>query len=506
MGADVQPIVVWLRNDLRMDDHEPLWLATLRGQGHVVPVYCVDPRMWANGPLGFPKMGAKRAQFVIEALAALRARLQKAGGDLVIRVGHPEAIIPQVAASVNAKGVYYHEEPTREERTVADAVIRAVGEASTVQSMWGATLYHVDDLPYPAAELPSVFTNFRKDVERQSRVRPPRDAPKTLQALPDGLAPGELPCLSTFNDSFVREPLDERGVIPFKGGEDEANTRLQAYFWEHDALQEYKETRNGLIGANYSSKFSPWLALGCISPRRIWQQVQAYERQRVKNDSTYWLIFELIWRDFFRFLGVAAGTSLFKRGGVRGRDYEWSRDKAVFARWCEGQTGVPFIDANMRELSATGFMSNRGRQNVGSFLAKTLKVDWRWGAAWFESTLIDYDPTSNWGNWQYVSGVGNDPRDRVFNVVGQAKRYDANGAFVRRWCPELKRLPDGIIHEPDARPARELQRFGVELGVNYPRPILDMQALAREYEQRNKSRGRGRNRGNRGRNRRSRRG
>ncbi|MEM1350535.1 MAG: DASH family cryptochrome, partial [Myxococcota bacterium] len=451
MGFADRPIVVWLRNDLRVDDHEPLWLAARHAKGRVVPVYCVDPRQWADSSLGFEKMGARRAQFVRESLASMRAGLQRLGADLVVRVGHPEDIIPALAAEVDARGVYYHDEPTHEERRVAEAVESASSDVgATPRAIWGATLYHIDDLPYEVRDLPGVFTHFRKDVERRARVRDPKDAPESLGALPAGLEPGVLPELDGFNASFQPEPLDERAVLAFRGGEDEAHSRLEAYFWEFDALRRYKETRNGLVGANYSSKFSPWLAAGCISPRRIWKQVKEYERERVRNDSTYWLLFELIWRDYFRFLGAAEDTNLFKVGGIQKRRYDWSTNEETFARWCTGMTGVPFVDANMRELNATGFMSNRGRQNVGSFLAKTLEIDWRWGAAYFESKLLDYDPTSNWGNWQYVSGVGNDPRDRVFHVVGQARRYDPNGQYVRLWCPELAELPDALVHEPYA--------------------------------------------------------
>jgi deoxyribodipyrimidine photo-lyase len=268
---------------------------------------------------------------------------------------------------------------------------------------------------------------------------------------------------------------DPRGVLPFRGGESEALRRIQTYFWENDQLKVYKETRNGLLGADYSSKFSLWLAYGCISPRQIYEEVKRYEAERVANDSTYWLIFELIWRDYFRFITLKYGSRLFKVSGIQyNLELKWNHRRDLFDKWVNGQTGVPFIDANMRELQLTGFMSNRGRQNVASFLAKDLKIDWTWGAAYFESQLIDYDVCSNWGNWNYVAGVGNDPREnRYFNIYTQATRYDEKGEYVKTWLPELVNVPASLIHQVWNLNDAAKKQYEVRLGVNYPSPIIN---------------------------------
>ena len=263
--------------------------------------------------------------------------------------------------------------------------------------------------------------------------------------------------------------FDSRGVLNFRGGETEAIKRLNHYFWQEDCLKEYKETRNGMLGADYSSKFSPWLAHGCISPRYIYQEVTKYETQRVKNDSTYWLIFELLWRDFFRFTAVKYGDRLFYRSGLKNVHLAWQEDWSLFEVWCEGQTGYPLVDANMRELKTTGFMSNRGRQNVASFLTKNLGINWQMGAEWFESLLIDYDVCSNWGNWNYVAGIGNDGRqNRYFNIVKQSKNYDAKGDYLRHWLPEIASIRGDKIHEPWTLSTQEQQQFGIKLGKDYP--------------------------------------
>ena len=200
------------------------------------------------------------------------------------------------------------------------------------------------------------------------------------------------------------------------------------------------------------------------------------------NDSTYWLVFELLWRDFFQFQFAKHGAAFFGPQGIRGdaAGKDWDHDHEAFERWAAGETGVPFVDANMRELNATGFMSNRGRQNVASFLADALNVDWRWGAAYFESRLVDYDVCSNWGNWAYQAGVGNDSRDGHFDVLSQAERYDPNAEYVRRWLPELEGLPADYAHRPWTLSEGLETTYCVEVGVDYPRPMLDVEARYRE--------------------------
>jgi deoxyribodipyrimidine photo-lyase len=207
----------------------------------------------------------------------------------------------------------------------------------------------------------------------------------------------------------------------------------------------------------------------------ILEEVKRYEKERKKNDSTYWLIFELIWRDYFRFISRKHGSRIFKIGGLKNQIDLWKRDVANFELWKSGQTGIPFVDANMRELKSTGFMSNRGRQIVASFLVNDLGIDWTWGASYFESLLVDYDVCSNWGNWMYVAGVGNDPReDRYFNILRQAKNYDKYGDYVRVWIPELNVIRDFDVHQPWNLSTGFLKSIGIELGKNYPYPLVDL--------------------------------
>lgn len=459
--------VLWFRNDLRVHDHAAL-VEAAKTSTALVPVYIIDPRAWQSKAWGIPRMSARRVQFLLESVQDLRTSLERLGSTLVVRVGAPEEILPALIQEVQADALFLHEEVTSEELALDDAVFRKVPEAVDVRYFWGSTLYDIDDLPFDVTRMPEVFGQFRREVEREIRPRRPLAVPQHLPALPENLSRGEIPTLSDLG--IIPLPVDKRAGFTFTGGETAGCARVEAWVWTQDRLRTYKETRNGLVGDAYSSRLSPWLALGCLSPRWVQAEIQRYEAARVRNEDTYWLTFELLWRDYFRFWALKHGTTLFKREGPKQRSYEWSTDRRRFDAWRVGQTGEPFVDACMRELAATGWLSNRGRQNAASYLAKTLGIDWRLGAAWFEYHLLDYDVCSNWGNWTYVAGVGSDPRDRVFNVVLQAERYDPDGAYVTLWVPELQGLPPAIARAPYRHPA-ELKKVGLMLGSAYPARI-----------------------------------
>lgn len=477
-----QRILIWYRNDLRLHDHEPLYRASDRrlAASHIIPIYCFDPRQFDTTSYGFPKTGAFRAQFLLESVADLRASLRSLGSDLIIRVGLPEVILPAIAQELGISVIYFSKETTSEESRVETALQHVIAPLKIdFKTFWGHTLYHPDNLPFTVQELPEVFTRFRKEVEKYATVNPTFPTPKQLPPLPD-IQAGALPQLADFG---LELPVMDEPVTCFAGGETAGLARLHHYFWLQDHLKGYKETRNGMLGVDYSSKFSPWLALGCLSPRYIYQQVQEYETQRVKNDSTYWLIFELLWRDYFRFISAKHGNKIFRPSGLQGIEIPWKEDWQRFDLWRQGMTGFPLVDANMRELATTGFMSNRGRQNVASFLTKNLGINWQMGAEWFESLLIDYNVCSNYGNWNYTAGVGNDARGfRFFNILKQSKDYDPQGTYVKHWLPELANVPATKVHEPWKLLPVEQQRFDVRIGVNYPNPVVNLFKSAEENE------------------------
>ena len=468
--------IVWFRQDLRLHDNEAI-VNALRMAEEVIPVYVFDERVFKGQTrFGFPKTGKFRTRFILESVEDLRRSLRKVGSDLLVRVGKPEWIVADLARDLKASWVLCNRERTREEVLVQDALEQKLW-AIGIELLYvrGKMLYHTQDLPVPVHHTPDIFTQFRKDNEHLTPVRQPLPAPVSMPAVPAEADAGPLPGL----EEFGHEPFepDARSVLPFKGGETEGLKRLHYYFWEKDLVATYKETRNGLTGGDYSSKFSPWLAQGCLSPKMVYHELKRYEHERGANESTYWLFFELLWRDFFRLMGKKHGDHIFLKGGIQNKTQKcWKNNWEMFQLWADGNTGVPFIDANMRELRATGWMSNRGRQNVASFLVKDLKVNWQMGAEYFESQLIDYDPCSNWGNWNYVAGVGSDPReDRYFNILTQARNYDPKGDFVRLWCPELREVPLEKIHRPDLLSTGDRQNFGVN---GYPRPVVRIEKWA----------------------------
>ncbi len=475
----MKQILYWFRNDLRLHDNEGFARAVTDADT-VLPVFVFEPRWFAELPeLGFRKTGIYRANFLIEAVTDLRRSLQAKGADLIVRIGDPAKVLAELAEDIGAEAVYASKEVTQEETDAESMLSKKLKPLNIdLDLFWVSTLYHVRDLPFDISRLPAVFTQFRNKIEKYADVREVIPTPERV-TLASGQADapveaGPMPTLDTFG--FPGQyTADVRAAVPFNGGETTAVARLERYIWEKNLIQTYKDTRNGMLGEDYSTKFSAWLSLGCLSPRLVYAEVKRYEEERVKNESTYWMTFELIWRDFFRFVALRYGTRIFKPSGIRhDLNRKWRRDPDLFQRWAEGETGIPFIDANMREMNQTGFMSNRGRQNVGSFLVKDLGIDWTWGSAYFESLLVDYDPCSNWGNWNYVAGVGNDPReDRYFNIYSQATRYDEQGKYVKHWLPELANVPADTVHLVSNLTRAEQEEYGVALGDDYPLPIIN---------------------------------
>jgi deoxyribodipyrimidine photo-lyase len=487
-------------------------------------------------------------------VAALRQALRSHGQELLIEVGSPLKLIPELVQKFHVRHVIFSKEVTEEEVATENALARtlaqtpAQGQPSTsvhLHAVWNSTLIHLNDLDYsfPGKEtferenrspfmhkrsqllrnsvsFPNTFTTFRRQVEKTWSVRDPWQCPEMLTPLPAealsfrtvawaGALPIEYPAEATRVASeppkllLARPFPDPRACYDFHGGEAAALSRLHEWIWQSRSLATYKETRNGMEGPDYSSKFSCFLAHGCLSPRLIYATVRDFESRVVSNESTYWLLFELLWRDFFRFTVAYQGNALFQRGGLRSAQKErydredryrrqqplsavvWRREDltpdALLEAWCYGKTGVPFIDAAMRELYLTGFMSNRARQVVASFLINDLGLDWRLGAEWFEAQLIDYDVCSNWGNWCYVAGVGNDPRSglRYFHPLKQAREYDPQARFTKRWCPELFWADSALVQTPWKWSVKTQKAFRVTLGDQYPHPVVTLREPAR---------------------------
>lgn len=430
----IKTALVWFKTDLRIGDNETLVKAIAQSK-EVIPVYCFDESHFETTEHGFKKTGSFRAQFLLESLQDLDDKLRELGSGLRIVQGKPEVEIPKLVQEYKVQKVFAKREVAFEEKQTEKKVelelFKLRCEFETVST---STLYHAEDLPFSIKDIPDVFTNFRKKTEKDATIRNPFEAPTKINS--PAIPAMDLPTLEALG--VTKTTIDSRAVLPFKGGESKAIQRLQHYFYDTQCLSSYKETRNGMVGRDYSSKFSPWLALGCISPRFIYAEIKKYEKQFGANDSTYWLVFELLWRDFFRFMFKKYQTKFFLYEGIKSEKVNSkSLNEKLLSQWMNGTTPSDFINANMIELQLTGFMSNRGRQNVASYFCNELNMDWRVGAAYFEEQLIDYDVCSNWGNWAYLAGVGNDPRGhRYFNIEKQAMDYDKKKVFRNLWLKD----------------------------------------------------------------------
>ena len=436
----------------------------------IYPVYVFDTRVFTGKTsYGFRKTDRYRSQFITEAVAELRESLKSKGSDLIIRVGHPEVEIFEIAKDLKTSWVFCNRERTYEELKVQDKLEQSLWEiGQEVRYSRGKMLYYTADLPFPISHTPDTFTQFRKEVEKIVPVRKTIPIPEKLDHFDSDIEKGTLPQMSDWG--YTTDEIDQAQQTKFRGGESYGLKRLDSYLWEKNSVASYKITRNGLLGEDYSSKLSLYLAHGCVSPKMIFHELKRYEEERQKNDSTYHLFFELLWRDFFRLMGKKHGDNIFLKGGTKEKVREDLTDNlSLFRIWAEGRTGMPFIDAAMRELNSTGFMSNRARQNVASFLVNDLHVNWQMGAEYFESLLIDYDPCSNWGNWNYIAGVGSDPREgRSFNVITQSRKYDADASFVKYWLPELGDIPTDKVHQPYLLSDAEQIEYNCVLQKDYP--------------------------------------
>ena len=421
--------IVWFSNNLRVNDNVLLQEACT-DHDQVIAVYCFEEELFNSRLFGFKKIEKFRAKFLIESVSNLKENLADMGIPLFTYFGSTKEIIPGLCSKFNADSLYVQKEFTHEEEVGIESVHNHLPESTQLVCLYDQFLFHPDDINIEIREIPEVFSNFRKRVEKSTPVHYINSSQIDNEKV-DLQNDTKIPSLQDLG--FEDFEIPRYSAFPFKGGENEALKRLNDYFFVTKKLSYYKKTRNGLLGTNYSSKFSSWLANGSISARTIYHYVKKYEREHGSNQSTYWLIFELIWRDYFKYLSLKHGNKLFKLDGIKERELFWENDEERLRAWTEGHTAEPFVNANMIELKRTGWMSNRGRQNVASYFSKELLLDWRIGAAYFESMLIDYDVHSNYGNWQYVSGVGNDPRDRKFNINLQAKRYDPHGKFQRHW-------------------------------------------------------------------------
>jgi deoxyribodipyrimidine photo-lyase len=440
------------QNDLRIHDH-PL-LKKAMDQGPVIGLFVFDDIWFKDNQFGFHKKSNLWLSFIYDTLLDLNKQLHTLNIPLLVKKGNFNDIINTLISDYSIDFIYYEKLPGYEERKKYD-IISTLNIPSYHEEM--KPLYKTHLLPFSIQDLPFVFTQFRHQIERlyvdfkESEPLVPQSK-TTIE--------NDIPSLNDLNILQTTHYI--------KPGESEGLKHLSQYLFTHQLAKTYKDTRNGMLDFNDSTKFSAYLSIGALSVRRIMNEVKKYELNYVKNDSTYWIYFELLWRDYFYFVHKKYDNRIFNQEGLT-QYHHTSHNPHYITAWREGKTGYPLIDANMRQLVQTGYMSNRGRQNVANFFTKFLKQDWRIGAAFFESYLIDYDVSSNTLNWLYNAGLGNDPREnRMFNYITQGERYDKNCKYLDAFLPELKGVPTHLKYQISELSEQERVSFGIQ---NYPRPI-----------------------------------
>ena len=447
----------WIRRDLRLHDNPTLHAALENAQA-VVPLFILDP-MFETSVF----VGEKRLAFLYANLSQLDKDLRQRGGRLIIRQGEPALVLDDLIKETSARAVFAQEDlsPYAVERDTA------IAHQFPLVLTGGLTTHPIQSIRKLDGSAYTVYTPFSKSWKKlpfpgRGSLLP---APTRIM-VPDTISSLPLPTGSSLS-----------GEIPFPPGETEAIRRLST-FLDREVLG-YQENRNRM-DLDGTSNLSPYFRFGLISPRHAvisaLDALQRADNVEGKAGIQTW-INELIWREFF--ISILANFPEVRKTSFREdmRSIAWQNNLADFDAWTLGQTGYPIVDAGMRQLLATGWMHNRARMIVASFLVKDLLIDWRWGERWFMQHLIDGDPAANNGGWQWSAGTGTDaaPYFRIFNPILQSKKFDPYGQYIRQWVPELSVLPDSHIHTPWEMTKEQQRQYSVEIGVVYPQPIVDHQ-------------------------------
>ena len=468
----ITPSLVWFRLDLRLADHPALQTAVKR-RGQVIPVFIHAPEEEAPW-----EPGAASRWWLHQSLASLEARLREVGSRLVIRRGPSLETLRSLVKETGAGAVFWNRryEPAviARDQKIKDALRN---DGLEVESFNGALLHEPWTIQNQSGKPFQVFTPFWKNCLTKPDPADARPAPRKLNAPPSW--PNSLALAGLELEPKLKWAEGMRAA--WRPGEAGAAKTLKRFL--ANSFDSYSEQRNH-PGVTGTSRLSPHLHFGEISPRQVWQGLRRMASQRGLpaeqwRGSQY--LTEIGWREFAHHLLHHFPHTPTEPLRPAFKNFPWRKDATWFRAWQRGRTGYPIVDAGMRELWATGWMHNRVRMIVASFLVKDLLLSWQEGAAWFWDTLVDADLAQNTLGWQWTAGCGADaaPYFRVFNPISQGEKFDPHGDYVRRWCPELAKLPDEWIHEPWAAPALVLARAGFKLGCDYPQPIVS-HVIARE--------------------------
>jgi deoxyribodipyrimidine photo-lyase len=419
-------ILVWFRNDLRLHDNEMLVEAIAKSDS-ILPVYILDNRLFGETKYDTLKTGNIRAQFILESVASLRNSLKQIGGNLLIAQGNPEDIIPSLVQEYEISEVYHHREVAREETHISTLLENALWKLRVnLKHFIGHTLYNKEDLPFPIKDIPDAFNQFKKKIERDSIIKPCFSAPDRINVA-EVIDWGHLSTLEALD--LIPQQKDLRADFEFIGGEQEGISHLQKVIV---AMQQAASAKNLIL----ASKLSAWLAMGCLSPRKVYWEIKKMETTPNTKAMFNHILLGLLWRDYFRFMFKKYGNRFFNPDGFGSQGLvDIENEQENFIKWKNAQTGFAVVDAVMTELNQTGYISNIARQTAALYLINNLEVSWVFGAAYFEEKLIDYNPASNWGNWANMAGVGNDQKTKsAFDLDKNIKNLDPKGNYALTWA------------------------------------------------------------------------
>ncbi len=387
--------MVWFRNDLRTHDNEILTSALEHGN-RIVPVYCFDPRHYAFTSFGTRKTGALRAEFVRRNLEELKQTFKNKGGDLLTFFGEPEIVLPELCRKYQVDEVFHHREVAFEETEVSARVESALWKLGiNLRHFIGHTLYHKEDLPFPIKDIPDSFSVFKKKTEREAQVRAQLPAPEAFK-FHENLEDTDLPELRVLG--FSDEEIDKIVTLTLSGGENKALKLMVDYL---------RVPSNAFI----DSQLSPYIASGALSPNTFYHAILDAHQQHQNKKWTERLILNLMWRDYFRFMFKKHGNLFFQYDGFSEQAPQTApNEEEIFEKWKNGETGEPLIDQSMKTLRVDGYLPKRMRLLVSAYLISA-QGNWLKGAAWFEENLVDYGPSSNYGNWAHVAGVGSSTKE-----------------------------------------------------------------------------------------------
>lgn len=452
--------IVWFQNDLRLHDHKALHEASKEG----LPLVAFYAKAFSHPAALKSKRSPLRESYLDQTLLSLKKSLDAYHIPLMVFETSAHEALKTLALQWDIQSVFGHYCASPFERYEA-VKIKKDFDLKLYET---ETLIHPSDLGFDIDQTPQGFTSFRKKVEKYLQIRP---------LIESNLKPQEPLIVEDTFQPFIQPLIIDAGEI--------AGLQRLKYYLDSKKIKTYKLTRNGMLKFDDSTKFSFYLSVGALSPRKIYHEIKAFETIHGSNESTYWVIFELLWRDFFKFQERKHKKAFYRQSGLQNIHIPWNVNEEYYQAITTGQTGFPMVDANIKELLSTGFMSNRGRQNVASFWVKNLGLDWQLGERFFETHLLDYDAASNTGNWQYITGIGNDfVPFRFFDIVKQGNQYDPDTSYLLYHLPELKKVPKELRYGFGHLPTDQRAQYQVK----GPEPIIDfyqgLNQMKARYEKR----------------------